>query len=82
MPAADPSVSAELGRAFRAQGINVHTGTLVEELRPRGDAIRVGYRNGAVAGQLVAGAVFFAVAGLPTSITSPWTPLERVPSRP
>src|SRR6202042_2872542 len=26
VPAADPSVSAELGRAFRAPGINVHTG--------------------------------------------------------
>jgi pyruvate/2-oxoglutarate dehydrogenase complex dihydrolipoamide dehydrogenase (E3) component len=67
VPAADPSVSAELGRAFRAQGINVHTGTLVEELRPRGDAIQVGYRNGAVAGQLVAGAVFFAV-GWPANV--------------
>jgi pyruvate/2-oxoglutarate dehydrogenase complex dihydrolipoamide dehydrogenase (E3) component len=67
VPAADPSVSAELGRAFRAQGINVHTGTLVEELRPRGDAIEVGYRNGAVAGQLVAGAVFFAV-GWPANV--------------
>ena len=39
----------------------MHTSTLVEELRPPSDAIQVGYRNGAVAGQLVAGAVFFAV---------------------
>ena len=61
LPAADASVSAELSRAFRAQGIAVHTGTLVEGLRPRGDDIQVGYRNGGVAGQLVAGAVFFAV---------------------
>jgi pyruvate/2-oxoglutarate dehydrogenase complex dihydrolipoamide dehydrogenase (E3) component len=67
LPAADPSVSADLGRAFRAQGINVHTGTLVEGLRPHGDAIQVGYRNGAVAGQLVAGAVFFAV-GWPANV--------------
>ena len=67
VPAADPSVSAELGRAFRAQGINVHTGTLVEALRPRGDAIEVGYRNGAVADRLVAGAVFFAV-GWPANV--------------
>ena len=67
VPAAVPSVSAELGRAFRAQGINVHTGTLVEGLRPSGDAIEVGYRTGAVAGQLVAGAVFFAV-GWPANV--------------
>jgi pyruvate/2-oxoglutarate dehydrogenase complex dihydrolipoamide dehydrogenase (E3) component len=29
LPAADPSVSAELGRAFRARGMDVHPGTLV-----------------------------------------------------
>ena len=67
LPAADPSVSAELGRSFRAQGMSVHTGTLVEGLRRHGDAIQVGYRHGAVAGQLVAGAVFFAV-GWPASV--------------
>ena len=67
VPAADPSVSAELSRSFRAQGMNVHTGTLVEGLRRHGDAIQVGYRNGAAAGQLVAGAVFFAV-GWPANV--------------
>ena len=67
VPAADQTVSAELGRAFRDQGMDVHTGTLVESLGADGDAIRVSYRSGAQAGQLVAGAVFFAV-GWPASV--------------
>jgi len=68
VPAADPSVSAELGRAFRARDMSVHTGTLVESLRAHGDAIRVDYRSGPVAGQLVADAVFFAV-GWPANVS-------------
>ena len=32
VPGADPSVSAELDRAFRARGMDVHTGTMVETL--------------------------------------------------
>ena len=45
IPTADSSVSAELSRSFRAQGVQVHTGTLVEALRPHGDAIQVDYRR-------------------------------------
>jgi pyruvate/2-oxoglutarate dehydrogenase complex dihydrolipoamide dehydrogenase (E3) component len=67
IPAADPSVSAELSRAFRAQGIQVHTGTLVEALRADGAAIQVDYRCGPASGQLVADAVFFAV-GWPANV--------------
>src|SRR5208282_4083948 len=40
IPAADASVSAELGRAFLAQDMNVHTDTLVEALSADGEAIR------------------------------------------
>ena len=47
--------------------MSVHTGTRVESLRRRGDAIQVTYRSGAAAGQVAAGAVFFAV-GWPASI--------------
>jgi pyruvate/2-oxoglutarate dehydrogenase complex dihydrolipoamide dehydrogenase (E3) component len=67
LPAADPSVSVELGAAFRAQGMNVHTGTLVESLRTQGDAVCIDYRSGPVAGQLVTDAVFFAV-GWPANL--------------
>ncbi len=49
VPAADASVPAELGRAFRAQDMNVHTDTLVEALGPDSAAIRVDYRSGPAA---------------------------------
>jgi pyruvate/2-oxoglutarate dehydrogenase complex dihydrolipoamide dehydrogenase (E3) component len=68
LPAADPSVSAELGRSFRAQGMNVHTGTLVGALSPGQGAIQVDYRSGPDTGQLVADAVFFAV-GWPANLS-------------
>ena len=68
VPAADLTVAEELGRAFRAQGMSVHTGTLVESLRAHGDAIRVNYRSGTVTGQLTADAVFFAV-GWPANVS-------------
>ena len=61
VPAADASVSAELGRAFRAQGMNVHTDTLVEALSTDGDAIRVDYRRGPAPAHMTADTVFFAV---------------------
>jgi len=67
IPAADASVSAEFSRAFRAQGIQVHTGTLVEALRADGTAIQVDYRCGPATGQLAVDAVFFAV-GWPASV--------------
>jgi pyruvate/2-oxoglutarate dehydrogenase complex dihydrolipoamide dehydrogenase (E3) component len=68
LPAADPSVSAELGRSFRAQGMNVHTGTLVGALSPGQGGIQVDYRSGPDTGQLVADAVFFAV-GWPANLS-------------
>jgi pyruvate/2-oxoglutarate dehydrogenase complex dihydrolipoamide dehydrogenase (E3) component len=67
IPTADSSVSAELSRSFRAQGVQVHTGTLVEALRPHGDAIQVDYRRDGEPGQLAVGAVFFAV-GWPANL--------------
>jgi pyruvate/2-oxoglutarate dehydrogenase complex dihydrolipoamide dehydrogenase (E3) component len=57
-----------LGEAFRAQGMNVYTGTLVDSLRAQGGAICVDYRTGPVTGQLVADAVFFAV-GWPANLS-------------
>jgi pyruvate/2-oxoglutarate dehydrogenase complex dihydrolipoamide dehydrogenase (E3) component len=69
LPAADPSVSVALGDAFRAQGMNVYTGTLVDRLRAEGGAVRVDYRTGPVSGQIVADAVFFAV-GWPANLSS------------
>ena len=67
VPAADPTVAAELAAAFRGRDMSVHTGTRVESLRRHGDAIQVAYRSGTAAGQVVAGAVFFAV-GWPASV--------------
>jgi len=67
-PAADPSVSVELGDAFRAQGMNVYTGTVVKSLRAQGDAVCLDYRSGPVIGQLVADTVFFAV-GWPANLS-------------
>lgn len=67
VPAADASVSAELIRAFRARGMNVHADTLVEALVADGGAIRVEYRSGEVSAHMIADAVFFAV-GWPASL--------------
>ena len=68
IPAADASVSAELGRAFRARNMNVHTETLVQALSPDGDAIRVDYRSGTAPAHMMADAVFFAV-GWPANLS-------------
>ena len=68
VPAADLSVSAELSRAFTAQGMTVATGTLVEALDRADDGITIRYRNGAGKGQMVADAVFFAV-GWPANLS-------------
>jgi pyruvate/2-oxoglutarate dehydrogenase complex dihydrolipoamide dehydrogenase (E3) component len=68
LPAADPSVSVGLGDAFRAQGMNVYTGTMVDSLRAQDGAIRIDYRTGPVTGQLMADAVFFAV-GWPANLS-------------
>jgi len=68
LPSADASVSAEFGRALRAQGIDVHTDTLVGALGVDGDAIRVEYRSGPASGHLMADTVFFAV-GWPANLS-------------
>ena len=67
LPAADPTVSAELRRSFTAQGMTVATGTLVEALSRTATGIQVDYRDGAGPGQAEADAVFFAV-GWPASL--------------
>jgi pyruvate/2-oxoglutarate dehydrogenase complex dihydrolipoamide dehydrogenase (E3) component len=67
VPAADPSVSAELGRAFAAQGMTVATGTLVEALDRADGGVAIRYRGGAGPGRTVADAVFFAV-GWPANL--------------
>ncbi len=67
IPSADASVSAELVRAFRAQGMDIHTETLVEGLSAADGAIRVDYRAGQERSHLMADAVFFAV-GWPASL--------------
>jgi pyruvate/2-oxoglutarate dehydrogenase complex dihydrolipoamide dehydrogenase (E3) component len=61
VPAADPSVSEGLGRAFRAQGMTIATGTMVESLARRSGGIRIEYRGPVGTGQAAADAVFFAV---------------------
>ncbi len=65
VPAADASVSTELHDAFRAQGIEVHTDTLVQALRRRSDGIAVDFIRGGSTGRCVVDAVFFAVGWPP-----------------
>jgi pyruvate/2-oxoglutarate dehydrogenase complex dihydrolipoamide dehydrogenase (E3) component len=67
IPAADPSVSAELSRSFTAQGMTVATDTLVEALSQADSDISIDYRSPADRGRMVADAVFFAV-GWPANI--------------
>jgi len=61
VPAADLSVSAELGRSFAAQGMTVATDTRVEALQKADGGIGVAYRGPAGPGRMMADAVFFAV---------------------
>jgi pyruvate/2-oxoglutarate dehydrogenase complex dihydrolipoamide dehydrogenase (E3) component len=68
VPAADPSVSAELSRSFTAQGMTVATDTLVEALSQTGSGISIDYRSPAGRGRIVADVVFFAV-GWPANIS-------------
>ena len=68
VPGADPSVSAELDVAFRARGVDVHTGTMVEALGRETDGIRISYRTGSATGHAVVDAVFFA-AGWPANVS-------------
>ena len=67
VPAADPAVSEELTRAFRARGMTIASGTIVESLVRQDDGIRIEYRSGDVPGSTTADAVFFAV-GWPANL--------------
>jgi pyruvate/2-oxoglutarate dehydrogenase complex dihydrolipoamide dehydrogenase (E3) component len=68
VPAADPSVSAELSRSFTAQGMTVATDTLVETLSQADSGISIDYRSPAGRGRMVADVVFFAV-GWPANVS-------------
>ena len=68
VPAADLSVSTELGRAFTAQGMTVATGTRVETLGRADGGVSISYRGRAGPGRVVADAVFFAV-GWPANLS-------------
>jgi pyruvate/2-oxoglutarate dehydrogenase complex dihydrolipoamide dehydrogenase (E3) component len=68
VPAADLSVSAELTRAFTAQGMTVAMGTLVEALGREDNAISIQYRGSAGPGRMVTDVVFFAV-GWPANLS-------------
>ncbi len=68
VPAADPSVSAELSRAFAAQGMTVATDTLVEALSHADGGITIHYRNNTGRARMLADAVFFAV-GWPANLS-------------
>jgi pyruvate/2-oxoglutarate dehydrogenase complex dihydrolipoamide dehydrogenase (E3) component len=61
VPAADPSVSEELDRAFRARDMIIETGTMVESLARRDGEIHIEHRGRSGPGQAAADAVFFAV---------------------
>ena len=67
VPAADPSVSAELSRSFTAQGMTIATDTVVEALSQADDGIGIDYRGRQGPGRMTADAVFFAV-GWPANI--------------
>jgi pyruvate/2-oxoglutarate dehydrogenase complex dihydrolipoamide dehydrogenase (E3) component len=67
VPSADISVSAELSRAFTAQGMTVATDTLVEALDQADGGISISYRGRAGPGRVVADGVFFAV-GWPANL--------------
>jgi len=69
LPGADPSVSAELRRAFEARGIVVRTGTRVTAVERAGDGFRVHSRPDAAGSDSVdtVDAVFVAV-GWPANI--------------
>jgi pyruvate/2-oxoglutarate dehydrogenase complex dihydrolipoamide dehydrogenase (E3) component len=68
VPAADPSVSAEMSRAFTARGMRVATSTLVESMEQAGQGISIRYRGSTGPGAMLADAVFFAV-GWPANLS-------------
>ncbi len=81
VPAADPSVSAELGRAFTARGMTVATDTAVEALSRVDEGICVEYRSETSTDSTLAGAVFFAV-GWPASLEQLHLDAAGVQARP
>jgi pyruvate/2-oxoglutarate dehydrogenase complex dihydrolipoamide dehydrogenase (E3) component len=68
-PGADASISAALGRAFEARGIELCTGAKVQALERHGDTISVRFTRSGQAGQASAEVVFAAV-GWPASIAA------------
>ena len=68
VPGADLSVSAELDRAFRARGMDVHTATMVEALGQESEGISISHRSGSATARTVVDAVFFAV-GWPANVS-------------
>ncbi len=68
VPAADPSISAELDRAFRIRGMDVHTGTVVEALGQEPEGIRIDHRSDFATARKVVDAVSFAV-GWPANVS-------------
>ena len=81
VPAADPSVSAGLSRAFRDRGMTVATDTIVESLSRGEESIRIDHGSGPATSDTTADAVFFAV-GWPTSIGSLNLPAAGVQAGP
>ena len=81
VPAADPSVSAELNRAFRNRAMTVATDTIVESLRREEESIRIDHRSGPATSHTIADAVFFAV-GWPASTGSLNLPAAGVQAGP
>jgi pyruvate/2-oxoglutarate dehydrogenase complex dihydrolipoamide dehydrogenase (E3) component len=61
VPGADAGISAALGEAFEARGIEVVTGAMVQALERSGDHVLVRVSRGGAAEVVAAGAVFAAV---------------------
>ena len=67
VPGADPSISAALGQAFEAKGMEVITGASVQALERGGEQVIVHFTRGGPAERAESGAVFAAV-GWPANI--------------
>ncbi len=67
VPTADASVSAALGQAFEAKGIEVNTGATVQALERDGERVTIHFNRGGPAEHATAEAVFAAV-GWPANL--------------
>ena len=67
VPTADASISAALGQAFEAKGIEVITGASVRALEPSGEQVTIHFSRGGPAERVTAEAVFAAV-GWPANL--------------